>query len=192
MAIKLFERGEGWMLVPTDFALTFKSIQHLISRDKSNGNKTSIREISWIYWMIHPESGYKRSHKTEEEGGDRETVVKNTVFGPTSTWKPDDAVLEAMNDVHDYFVKHNELVYVLEKAELAYLRIGDFFDKIDLEETDKFGKLRYDPKILFNAVKELGPAYDKLEELRAKVIESLAEDTRQIRGGIKISKYNRG
>jgi hypothetical protein len=187
---KLFEKGSGYNIQPTEFALTIISLKRLIERDKTRDKSNSLKELAYIYWMYHPDSSYKQSYRLASEGGDRDGRVKTAIFGKDSVWLPDEIMLAAIHFYKEHLYEANPLGRVLGAAEGAFLKLQDYFEGVDMAEQKKNGDLVYSPKDLLQSIEGLDKAALKLIALRRIVTDSLSEDNSQVRGGVKKNKYN--
>ena len=190
MAIKLFQKGQGYKIEPTAEGLSLPFIDNLFKKDKTKDKVNALKECSYLYWCYHPESNYKQAYRLKADGGDREVRVKNAIFGENSVWFPDETMEAAIKGFHDILYKANPLAKVLASAETAFLKLEDYFDNIDMVATKKNGDLLYSPTALQKTIEGLSKSAQELTKLKKQVLESIGEDTAQLRGDVKKSKYN--
>jgi len=188
--MELLKRGNRYAIEPTELALSLLPFKKLYNRDKTREKTIASKEIAWIYWMYHPDSSYKQTYRTEEEGGDRESRVTSIVFGKDTVWTPDELVKEAVEVFNKTIYEANPLASVLDSAESAFLKMKDYFDEIDMSLIKKNGDLVYNPRQVLQAIESLDKAATKLVALRKQVLDSISGGDHTIRGGVNVSKYN--
>lgn len=188
--VQLLTKGSGFTVDVTAEALSLPFIADLYKRDKTKDKRIATKEVAYLYWCYNPESPYKQAHRLAKDGGPREKVVKDAIFGKESVWTPDDYMERAIAGYNNYIYETNALAKVLASAEAAFLKLQDYFDEIDMARTKKNGDLLYSPTSVQKAIEGLATSAKQLQELRKQVQESLSGDTSQIKGGVKKTRWN--
>ena len=159
------------MAMPSSYALTIKEFIDLTTE-----------ELAFVYFMIDHKSPF-----SIYEWDQRQTEVKNSIFGEKKKWKPSPRVLGAC-DKYEKLIE-TSAVRLLKAARESIVKLEKYFRDIDLTLMDDHGKPIFNAKDLIANLSNMGKVVDgltKLEEIVKK--EEQAANTN--RGGVEVNKYS--
>ena len=168
--------------VPSELALTLNGFSKIWNQDNK---EKALREIGWIYWMYHVESPYREAYPLPQ----RKPVVTKEVYGNEDTKLPA-AVTNAAQQYLDFYYKHNLSLQVLEAAEGSVREIIKYFDNVDMDDENKRGDLKYNPKDVISNMQGIATAQDSLNKLKDRAMKELQSDDSKVRGAAEKTKYN--
>lgn len=159
----------------------------IIERDKSRetkfrvGKRVAVKELAAIYLFADVKSTYRNYHIDI-----RFKKIGEDLFGE-SNWKPDDLILEG---VKVYESKYNSsLLQLFKAAESAIFKLKDYYEEIDLRETDENGKLVHSAKSVMDSIANLGKTASSMKELKDMILADV-EEKGNIRGGFSTNKFS--
>lgn len=177
------------LATPSPFCTTIEPFRSIIRRDRGSegdaqGRKKlfAAKEFAYIYGMVDYRSPY--SSFNEEN---RAVKLKEVIFGEDSDWEPDELVKKAMVLYEEMY--HSELVILLKSTRKALHNMSDFFETLDLTDTDDKGKLVHNPNTVMTSMSKIGDIAKQLDGLE-ELIEKQRQSQGKIRGDIKLNKYN--
>ena len=177
--MKLF-KFEGYNLTISEEAFMLKPFKELWRRDKSKNKERALQELAYIYFMEDSRSDYQVYIDKEE----RSTQVKLGEGMPES-WKPDKAVLDAMQFYSSF---KSESALLLEDIRVAITKLREFIKTIDLSATDDKGKPIYTLNTYTATIKQIPDLITSLDEAERTIAkENIQSD--KVRGSIEKAMF---
>lgn len=177
--MKLF-KYEGYNLTISEEAFMLKPFKELWRRDKSKNKEKALQELAYIYFMQDSRSDYQVYIDKEE----RSTQVKLGEGMPES-WKPDKAVLDAMQFYSSF---KSESALLLEDIRVAITKLREFIKTIDLSATDDKGKPIYTLNTYTATIKQIPDLITSLDEAERTIAkENIQSD--KVRGSVEKAMF---
>lgn len=177
--MKLF-KFEGYNLTISEEAFMLKPFKELWRRDKSKNKEKALQELAYIYFMEDSRSDYQVYIDKEE----RSTQVKLGEGMPES-WKPDRAVLDAMQFYSSF---KSESALLLEDIRVAITKLREFIKTIDLSATDDKGKPIYTLNTYTATIKQIPDLITSLDEAERTIAkENIQSD--KVRGSVEKAMF---
>ena len=177
--MKLF-KFEGYNLTISEEAFMLKPFKELWRRDKSKNKDRALQELAYIYFMEDSRSDYQVYIDKEE----RSAQVKLGEGMPES-WKPDKAVLDAMQFYSSF---KSESALLLEDIRVAITKLREFIKTIDLSATDDKGKPIYTLNTYTATIKQIPDLITSLDEAERTIAkENIQSD--KVRGSIEKAMF---
>jgi hypothetical protein len=177
--MKLF-KYEGYNLTISEEAFMLKPFKELWRRDKSKNKEKALQELAYIYFMEDSRSDYQVYIDKEE----RSTQVKLGEGMPES-WKPDKAVLDAMQFYSSF---KSESALLLEDIRVAITKLREFIKTIDLSATDDKGKPIYTLNTYTATIKQIPDLITSLDEAERTIAkENIQSD--KVRGSVEKAMF---
>lgn len=154
---------------PSAELVMIEEFKALVKRDK--GSKTdhrgkkklrATRELAYIYHCESHKSSYANYHYEV-----REEEVRRDVFKDWPDWYEDDIVKAAREKYVQ--LTSTPAIEMLKAGMNAAQKLTDYFDMIDLSETDDKGQLKYSARDLVANLGNLGKVVDGLNKLKEQV-----------------------
>lgn len=171
--MKLF-RYEAYKVTISEEALALKPFKQLWNRDRSTSKDKAIAELAYVYFMEDPASDYQYLVDREERS---RAIIEGE--GLDSKWKPDKAVLEAM-EFYSSFKTTSALI--LEDTRYAADNLRKSLRNIDLEAKDEKGRPLYTISSIISAIKQVPQLVKELSEAERAVAKEMAENNGRVRG----------
>ena len=171
--MNLIEYNNGLDIHPE--ALVLKPFKDIYKDDKSKSKDKAMRELAYVYFYCD----YKSDFSDILDEKEKEKEIKLVLELP-ETWKPSNNVLAAIE-----FYKERQKtpsMHLLEAALQFTKKIKDYYNDIDLFETDKNGKYLHNVTNLQKGISELANQTESLRKLKETVSKEIAEASR-IKGG---------
>lgn len=150
------------------------------SRDKGRGKPMANKELKYIVFLVDYRSPYK-----DLAANVREKTIRKDIFGPRSKWFPDDIILDAIEKYKQLQkTRHMRLLESVFKTEES---ITDYFENIDMNKTDDFGKPLYTMENIIRNMEKVGNVILSISKLEKQVQSELADLS--VRGGNEIGYY---
>ena len=177
--MKLF-KYEGYNLTISEEAFMLKPFKELWRRDKSKNKEKALQELAYIYFMEDSRSDYQVYIDKEE----RSTQVKLGEGMPES-WKPDKAVLDAMQFYSSF---KSESALLLEDIRVAITKLREFIKTRDLSATDDKGKPIYTLNTYTATIKQIPDLITSLDEAERTIAkENIQSD--KVRGSVEKAMF---
>ena len=177
--MKLF-KYEGYNLTISEEAFMLKPFKELWRRDKSKNKEKALQELAYIYFMEDSRSDYQVYIDKEE----RSTQVK-LGEGMPENWKPDKAVLDAMQFYSSF---KSESALLLEDIRVAITKLREFIKTIDLSATDDKGKPIYTLNTYTATIKQIPDLITSLDEAERTIAkENIQSD--KVRGSVEKAMF---
>lgn len=177
--MKLF-KFEGYNLTISEEAFMLKPFKELWRRDKSKNKEKALQELAYIYFMEDSRSDYQVYIDKEE----RSAQVKLGEGMPES-WKPDKAVLDAMQFYSSF---KSESALLLEDIRVAITKLREFIKTIDLSATDDKGKPIYTLNTYTATIKQIPDLITSLDEAERTIAkENIQSD--KVRGSVEKAMF---
>ena len=177
--MKLF-KFEGYNLKISEEAFVLKPFRDIWKRDKTAGKERALQELGYIYMMEDSRSDYQVYIDKEE----RSTQVKLGEGMPES-WKPDKAVLDAMQFYSSF---KSESALLLEDIRVAITKLREFIKTIDLSATDDKGKPIYTLNTYTATIKQIPDLITSLDEAERTIAkENIQSD--KVRGSVEKAMF---
>lgn len=171
--MKLF-KYEAYKVVISEEALALKPFKVLWNRDRTVNKDKAISELSYVYFMEDPASDYQYLVDRDERS---KAIIEGE--GLDSKWKPDKAVIEAM-EFYASFKTTSALI--LEDTRYAANNLRKSLRNIDLEAVDDKGKPIYTVASIISAIKQVPQLVKELAEAERSVAREMAENNGRVRG----------
>jgi len=159
-----------------------EAFKHLLERDESENKEVARKEFAYIYHIVDPLSNY-----ATYEDDTRKEKVKEDIFGEKTDWVEDAYVRKAMEVYED--VNMTEAQKLLKSAKRSAKTLREYFEEVDLTETDDRGKLKWSAKDLMNNLSRIGEVIEGIKSLEDQVEKELMESG-ELRGGVKLNQFN--
>mgnify|MGYP003676754478 CR=1 FL=1 len=167
---------------PSPQALTIKEFKKLYTRDKNKGKETAVKELAYIYFKCNHNSPYIIYDEEEKE-----SKIKESIFGENSKWKPDSDVKAACGRYLKLMDTH--AVLLLKAARKSVKKLEKYFEDIDLTILDDNGKPIYSAKDLVANLTKVGDVVMGLSKLE-DIVKKEDQEKAVTRGGVEVNKYN--
>jgi len=105
-------------------------------------------------------------------GIEKELLIKEDIF-KNKDWKPDKEIEEAKKVYTRLQITPS--MRMLQSAKIAIEKVAEWFENVDLEEEDTFGKLKYSANDVSRNLKEIGNIVKSLNNLEKQVRLELEE-----------------
>lgn len=171
--MKLF-KYEAYKVTISEEALALKPFKQLWNRDRTMNKDRAIAELSYVYFMEDPASDYQYLVDRDERS---KAIIEGE--GLDSKWKPDKAVLEAM-EFYSSFKTTSALI--LEDTRYAANNLRKSLRDIDLEAKDEKGRPLYTVASIISAIKQVPQLVKELAEAERAVAKEMAESSGRVRG----------
>lgn len=175
---KLFDIvGTDIILDPRVIAIP--DLKVIWDRDKDDEKVMANKELTYITFLCDFLSPYKDLPEEKKESTIRKDIFKN------EKWEPDDKIKSAIkkyNELQD--TRHLRMLRSLEHVED---KITEYFNTIDLNETDDWGKPKFNISDIVRNAKEMGNIIKSISILEKQVQLDLQES--KIRGDSEIGPY---
>ncbi len=186
--MNLLEITDDLRAFPAPELVDITEFKALIQRDKGRkgdyrGDKKLLatKELAYIYHCIHHDSPYANEHFDLREEKVQEDIFQN------EEWEPDEIVVAAMGKYRELLT--TPAVDMLNAGMKAAQKLTDFFDEVDLTETDKHGRIRYSAKDLVGNLANLGKVVEGLKKLREQVENETFGDNKN-RRSVETNKFS--
>jgi len=136
--------------------------------------KLNFKELQYVYFAADYKSIYLSYDKVT-----REERLRDDFIGDKK-WKPSKDVLAAIAKYKE--LQRTPTMRFLEDNQLAMESMGEYFRKINWDQSDENGKPKYDITKVSNAVKQAGGIIDNIEKLKEKVAKEQAMTGNRQRG----------
>lgn len=170
--MKLF-KYEAYKVVISEEALALKPFKQLWVRDKSSCKDKAVSELAYVYFMEDPASDYQYIVDREERS---KAIIEGEGLGK---WRPDKAVLEAM-EFYASFKTTSALI--LEDTRYAANNLRASLRDIDLNATDEKGRPKYTVASIISAIKQVPQLVKELAEAERLVAREMLEANGRVRG----------
>jgi hypothetical protein len=175
---------ENFKLSVADEALLIKPIRRLWNADRSGYKEHFYQQMSYIYHMVDPRSGY--THIVDEELR-RKAVLEQE--GLPSDFKVSEFLQEAM----DIYKKQTATMSqdLLNASLIGAAKVSEFLKNVDLTEEDDKGRPKYQVSSITSALKNVEGIVSSLQNLQRKVDQEL-EEKGKARGTQELTLGDRG
>lgn len=177
--MKLF-RMDGFNLTISEEAYLLKPFKDIWKRDKSKGKESALNELGVIYYMEDPRSDYQ----TYIDRDERLKQIK-LALGIKDTWKPDKAVLDAMEFYSSF---KSESALLLEDIRVAISKLREYIKTIDLNATDSNGKPIYTLNTYTATIGQIPKLITSLDEAEKTIAKDIIQSDK-VRGSAEKSMY---
>lgn len=186
---ELFEPLEGGLHYTVNPSLRYiDEFNKLIRRDRGSGGdfdgrkkRQATKELAFIFHMCHHSSPYQQY--LEEERKER---LGDDLF-EDSDYEPDDEVVAAMKKFIE--LTRTPLSRLLDSAHTAVNRLSEYFNNVDLEQTDDKGQLVNKPRDVLASLSSLGKTVASLQQLEEQVAKEQAAGNK-IRGNVSLTRWS--
>ena len=171
---------EDYQIKIADEALLIRPIRRLFNADRSERKEKFLQQMSYMYFMVSPQSSYSYIFDTEER---HKTIVEQE--GLPEDFKPSEMLEEAMK----IYKQHTTTVSqkLLNDALVAANTVGNFLRTVDLTEEDRNGKPKYQVAQITAALKNLEGIVSTIQNLQKKVDSELLEGQGKARGAQELT-----
>jgi len=176
---KLFDIT-GTKIIPDPRVIAIPAMKKVWDRDKSKGKEKAIKEYTYITFLCDFHSPYKDlSEEIKEE------IIREDIF-KEEEWEPDEIIQKAI----DKYLQLQETRHLrmLKSYEHIEDQITSYNNKINLEEKDDWGKLKYNVKDIVQSAEKIGNVIKSILILEKQVQMEMAESG-NVRGQFEIGSY---
>ena len=153
--MKLF-KYEGYKIVISEEAFALKPFRMIWNRDRTINKDKAIMELGYIYFMEDPRSDYQYIIDRDERSS---SIIESE--GLPANWKPDKAIIEAM-EFYSSFKPTSALL--LEDTRYAVDKVRIMLREIDLSKEDDKGRPVYTIDKILAAIKQVPALVKDLDE----------------------------
>ncbi|MFW5890661.1 MAG: hypothetical protein ACOCUI_00405 [bacterium] len=179
--MNLFDIEDG-KIVANATSLAIPEFKKLWTRDKSKEKDQAYKDLSYVVFMCDMSMNNPYRNYAED---DREKVLKKDFFN-SETIELDKDIQNAINKFKQ--MQETVSVRLLRSAKKAAEKLSQYFDKIDFNEKDSYGRLIYSARDVSSNLKEIGNIVKSLSTLEDQVKKEQAS-ANKIRGGGEIGEY---
>ena len=159
---------DNYELKVADEALLCRPIRRLWNADRTDRKEKFYQQMSYIYHMVDPRSGY--TYLIDEEQR-RKAVIEQE--GLPEDFKPNEFLQEAMEVYkHQTTTMSQEL---LNASLIGAAKVSEFLRDVDLTEEDDKGRPKYQVSAITAALKNVEGIVSSLQNLQKKVDQELEE-----------------
>lgn len=158
--MKLFDIVNGTVVLNPN-SLVIPEFKKIWDRDKSKTKEQATKEISYIVFLCDFNSPYNSFREN-----DRDKVVKQD-FLKDESWEPDTLIVEGIKKYK--LLQETPLLNMLRAAMNVVNKTTDYFNKVDYDEVDDRGKVKYTVSEVFKAMANMGGAINQLRMLEREV-----------------------
>jgi uncharacterized protein (UPF0335 family) len=176
---KLFDLENGKIKIDPK-SLSIPTFHKIWKRDKKLEHPTATKEITYIAFLCDHNSPYKDVNPLEKE-----QRIREDIFGDTK-WKPDKLIEEAIQYYNDLQETTNSRL--LKSAKIAAEQLAAYFEGVNFNQRDDYGKLIYNAKDVTANLKSIGELVKSLTMLEKQVQAEQSEQS-GIRGGGELGSY---
>ena len=126
---KLFDIQDGKVVLNAT-ELAIPAFKKIYDSDRSKAKDEAFKKISYIIFMYKWDSPYMGTINISE----REDILKKELFN-NSKWEPDDLVKEAILRYKEF--QHTFSLQFLENNMIGAVKLMDYYERINWDETDK-------------------------------------------------------
>lgn len=159
---------ENFELQVAPEALLIRPIRRLWNQDRSKQKERFYQQMSFLYFAVDPRSTYSYILDEEER---KQAIIEQE--GLPKDFKPSEFLQEAM----EIYKKHTMTVSqkLLSDALVAANTVGTFLRTVDLTETDKNDKPKYQVSQITAALKNLEGIINTIQTLQKKVEQEIVD-----------------
>jgi hypothetical protein len=173
--MKIFEIVSNQPVVTTE-CLLIPEFSELYKRDKTKDKSKAFKEMCYIYFS----TDYKSMYLAYDEDVRQEMIIKDYIGD--KKWKPDDAVLKAIEKYKDF--QRTPSIGFLEDCMKAVEATRKYFREVDYSERDHKGNPVYKIKEVTSSLGDCEKILNTLEKLKKKIqIEQQMNDSKARGGG---------
>lgn len=165
---------ENYELQVAPEALLIRPIRRLWNADRSERKEKFYQQISYLYFMVSPQSTYSYILDTDERS---KTIIEQE--GLPEDFQPSQFLVEAMQIYRQHTVTVSQKL--LQDALIGADKVGKFLREVDLTEEDGKGKPKYQVSAITAALKNIEGIVSTIQNLQKKVEQEL-EDEGKARG----------
>ena len=179
--MKCFDIENGKIILKAS-SLAIPEFKMIWTRDLDPDKARAYNELSYITFLCDASLDNPYRNYTED---DRIKTLKRDFFG-NEEYELDELIQEAIDKYKE--LQETVAVRLLRSAKSAADKMSQYFDKVNFEDTDKFGKPMYSAKDLASNLKEIGNIVKSLGTLE-KLVQMEQMGSAKIRGGSDIGDY---
>ncbi len=179
--MELFDiENDRLVINPTN--LYIPPFRQIWERDKSKGKEKAHNEIAYVTFLcnLSRRNPYNSYPEREKDG-----KIKKDLFGKAD-WQPDELVQKAIQKYNEMQRTTNSRL--LQSAKDGAQKLADYFDQVDFNAIDNYGRPRYSAKEYAANLKEVGNIVKSLTQLE-KQVEKEQLEASEARGGSEIGLY---
>lgn len=165
---------ENYELQVAPEALLIRPIRRLWNADRSERKEKFYQQISYLYFMVSPQSTYSYILDMDERS---KTIIEQE--GLPEDFQPSQFLVEAMQIYRQHTVTVSQKL--LQDALIGADKVGKFLREVDLTEEDDKGKPKYQVSAITAALKNIEGIVSTIQNLQKKVEQEL-EDEGKARG----------
>lgn len=173
------------VVMPTTEILLIYPFKDIWERDYSEHKFYAIKEFTFIEFMCSPKKtnpfiGYSNVEERAKK------IISNIynkelVHETVTKWQPDDLVIEGMKLYREFLLDASPSLTFLESAENACEKLKQFFNTVNLNQTNVKGALLYKPRDVTSALKDTESVVKQIFALREKVEQELFETSKTLK-----------
>lgn len=163
------------------YTLLIKEFKDIWDKDTSNTKASALMELAYVYFTADYKSVYL-AYNPEE----RDSVIKEDIFGKKVNYTPDSVVLAGISKYNDLQQTHT--MRLVKSTRNALEELVNYFNGIDFNAKDNRGQVIYKVTDVTKAMGDTARIVDSLEKLEIKIKQELQEAVKA-RGGEASSLY---
>lgn len=172
--MKLIEIS-NYELKIADEALLIRPIRRLWNQDRSQRKESFYQQMSYLYFMVSPQSTYSYLLDMEERS---KAIIEQE--GLPADFQPSRFLVEAMQVYRQHTITVSQKL--LNDALIGANKVGKFLRDVDLTEEDDKGKPKYQVSTITAALKNIEGIVSTIQTLQKKVEQELEEQGGKARG----------
>lgn len=177
------------VVMPTTEILLISPFKEIWERDYSEHKFYAIKEFTFIEFMCSPKKANPFIGYTDKEERAKKIIAniysKEIVHvSIADKWMPDDLVIDGMKVYIQFLKEAAPSLSFLESAEKACDTLKDFFNTVDLHQTNAKGALLYKPRDITSALKDTESTIKQIFALREKVEQELFETSKTLKNRV--------
>jgi len=162
-------------------SLNIPEFKAIWDRDKSKMKGNATKEISYIVYLCDESVDNPYRAYREDE---RENMILKDFMGVE--WKPDELISKATEKFRD--LKQTTNSRLLRSAKKAAEKLSEYFDSVDFNVRDSYGKPVFSSRDLASNLKEVAGIVKSLNMLEEMVRKEQTESS-NVRGGGDVGLY---
>jgi hypothetical protein len=158
--------------------LAVPALQKIWDRDKTKDKAKAMKELKFIVFLCDFLSPYK-----DLLDDLKQKVIIEDIF--KEDWEPDDTINKAIEKYRE--LQQTPNMRLLLSAKRNVDKLSNYFDTINFNEVDNYGKPKYSAKDLSSNLKDVGQIVKSLSMLEKQVQTEISENN--VRGQAEIGPY---
>src|SRR4030042_5388539 len=180
--MRLFDIINGKLVINQPEVLAIPEFKTIWDRDEGEEKEQAVKELSYVTFLC--DDSVNNPYRAYKEKEREDVLVRD--FIKDENWGPDKEVQAAIKKYREATQTTNSRL--LKAAKNAADKLSEYFDMIDFNELDNYGKPVFSAKELASNLAAVGNIVKSLNQLEDMVRKEQME-TKTIRGGGDIGYY---